>query len=138
VVTCPAGQTSQYRQRDEGAHVTIYRFAQETCVGCPLRDRCLGRIPTGPFGRTVRKNDYEPEYAAVRAKAATTEYAAVKKEHPKVERKLSEFVRRHGARHARYRGLPKVLCQQIWTAVVVNAKRIVALLSAPPCAQPAT
>ena len=138
VVTCPAGQTSQYRQRDESAHVTIYRFAQATCVGCPLRDRCLGRIPNGPFGRTVRKNDYEPEYAAVRAKAATAEYAAVKQEHPKIERKLSEFVRRHGARHARYRGLAKVLCQQIWTAVVVNAKRIVALLSAPPCAQPAT
>jgi transposase len=132
-VTCPAGQTSQYRQRDEGRHATMYRFSQATCVNCPLRDRCLGsRVPTGPFGRTVRKNDYEPEYNAVRAKAMTPEYAAVKKEHPKIERKLSELVRRHGARRARYRGLFKVLCQQIWIAVTVNIKRMVKLRALEP------
>ena len=127
-VTCPAGEKSHYRQRDESQHTTFYRFKQATCVGCPLLDRCLGRIPQGPFGRTVRKNDYEPEYNAVRAKAATPAYIAVKKEHPKIERKLSELVRRHGARRARYRGQPKVLCQQIWTAVTVNIKRMTKLL----------
>jgi transposase len=131
-VTCPAGQMSQYRQRDEGRHATMYRFSQATCVNCPLRDRCVGRVPTGPFGRTVRKNDYEPEYNAVRAKALTAEYAAVKKEHPKIERKLSELVRRHGARRARYRGLFKVLCQQLWIAVTVNIKRMAKLRTPQP------
>jgi transposase len=129
-VTCPAGQISQYRQRDESRHATIYRFARATCANCPLRDRCLGRVPSGPFGRTVRKNDYEPEYQAVRAKVATPEYLAVKIEHPKIERKLSELVRRHGARRARYRGLLKVLCQQLWIATTVNIKRMVTIGSA--------
>lgn len=128
-VTCPASQTSRYRTRDEAEHTTIYRFAQATCVACPLRERCLGRVPSGPFGRTVRKSDYEPEYQAVRAKAATAEYATVKKEHPKIERKLSELVRRHGARRSRYRGLPKVLGQQLWTAITVNVKRMTKLIA---------
>jgi hypothetical protein len=92
----------------------------------------LGREPTGPFGRTVRKNDYDPEYEAVRAKAGTPAYTAVKQEHPKVERKLAELVRRHGARYARYRGLPKILCQQIWTVTAVNIKRMIKLLELRP------
>jgi hypothetical protein len=35
-------------------------------------------------GRTVSPNDYEPEYALLRERRKTDEYAAVKKEHPKV------------------------------------------------------
>lgn len=128
-VTCPAGQTSRYRQREESRHGTSYRFALTTCVDCPLRERCLGRVPKGPFGRTVRKSDYEAEHNAVREKVTTPEYRAVKKEHPKIERKLSELVNRHGARRARYRGLAKVLSQQIWIVIAVNAKRITKLLS---------
>ena len=130
VVTCPAGRESHYRQRDTNQRVTIYRFAQETCAGCPLRDGCLTQ-PSKTFGRTVRKNDYEAEYRRAREKATTAEYAAVRCEHPKIERKLSELVRRHGARRARYWGDWKVLCQQLLAATVANVKRIVRLLSAP-------
>jgi hypothetical protein len=46
-----------------------------------------------------------------------------------IERKLGEMVRHHDNRHARYRGLGKVLCQSILTAVVVNVKRIVKLIA---------
>jgi IS5 family transposase len=133
-VTCPAGQTSHYRQRDEQDHSTIYRFRRETCASCPLVDRCMSKPPSGPFGRTVRKNDYEAEYQRARQKATTEAYAAVRSEHPKIERKLSELVRRHGARRARYRGRVKVLCQQLMAAVVTNVKRMVQLL----CARNAT
>ena len=52
-------------------------------------------------------------------------------EHPKIERKLSELVRRHGARRARYRGLVKVLCQELMSALVTNVKRMVKLVSVP-------
>lgn len=130
-VTCPAGQTSHYRQRDEQDHCTIYRFQRETCATCPLLQRCMSKPPTGPFGRTVRKNDYQAEYQRARQKATTQAYAAVRAEHPKIERKLSELVRRHGARRARYRGLPKVLWQELMAALVTNVKRMVHLLCAP-------
>ena len=78
--------------------------------------------------RTIEKNDYEAEYRAAQERAQTPEYAAVRKEHAAVERKLSEMVRRHDMRHARYRGLSKVLRQGWLTALVVNLKRLVRLL----------
>jgi len=54
----------------------------------------------------------------------------VRREHPAVERKLSELVRRHGARRARYWGRGRVRLQQLLTGWVVNIKRVVRLLDA--------
>jgi transposase len=77
--------------------------------------------------RSVIKNDYDAEYRAAQAKAQTPEYVKVRKEHPAIERKLSELVRRHDMRHARYRGLPKVHRQALLACLTVNLKRIVRL-----------
>lgn len=129
VVICPAGEESRYRQRDTKQHATIHRFDRATCRGCPLLDRCMEK-PPAQFGRTVRKNDYEPELRRAREKATTPHYAAVRAVHPKVERKLSDVVRNHGGRRARYRGLPKVLCQELAACMAANVKRIVRLLGA--------
>ena len=82
--------------------------------------------------RTVIKNAYEAEYQAAQAKAQTPEYAQVRQEHPAIERKLSELVRRHDIRHARYRGLSKVLRQALLTCMTVNLKRIVKLRTPAP------
>jgi transposase len=128
-LTCPAGQVTGKRERN--AHDTgwKYRFACRQCADCPCRDRCIGKTAT--TGRTVIKNQYESQYRQMRAKAQTAEYAAVRSAHPKIERKLSELVRRHGARRTRYHGLAKVLCGHLLTATVANIKRIVHLLYAP-------
>lgn len=126
--TCPAGETSQSSSYDKNRQSKTYIFKAATCSSCPLLNKCMKKPPQAT-GRTVRKTDYEKEYQATRAKAATEEYKAVKKEHPKIERKLSELINRHSARYARYRGLLKVLCQQLWIAIAVNIKRIVKLRS---------
>lgn len=55
-----------------------------------------------------------------------------RKEHPAIERKLSELVRRHGLRHARYRGIAKVLRQALLTAMAVNLKRMLKLRTQVP------
>jgi transposase len=128
-VTCPAGQTTARRERNANDTGWKYRFAESQCAECPCRDRCIAK--TARSARTVIKNQYEPQYRQMRAKAETDEYAAVRGEHPKIERKLSELVRRHGARRTRYRGLAKVLCGHLMTATVVNIKRIVNMLHAP-------
>jgi transposase len=128
-LTCPAGQTTQNHERNQNGTGRKFRFAKKQCSGCPLRDQCLANPQTR--SRTVVKNDYEAEYQAAQAKAQTPEYAKVRKEHPAIERKLSELVRRHDLRHARYRGLPKVLRQALLTAMTVNLKRIVKLRTAP-------
>lgn len=133
-VTCPAGETSRYRQRDFSGRAWMHRFAQATCLGCPLLSRCLPRPPGGRYGRTVCKNDYEVEYRRARAKAKTAEYEAVRKEHPKIERKLGEMLNRHGGRRAHYRGFDKVLIQELMAGLATNVKRIVRLLCAPTTA----
>jgi transposase len=133
-LTCPAGQTTGRRQRNPHDTGWKYRFDGETCAGCPIRERCLGKL-SATTGRTVIKNEYEEQYRRMRNKARTAEYAAVRSEHPKIERKLSELVRRHGARRARYRGLAKVLCGQLLAATAANIKRIVHLLCAPRLAR---
>src|SRR5258708_6870848 len=111
-LTCPAGQTTHYRQRNRVDTGMIFRFAKKQCAGCPLRTECLDKAETQY--RWVCKNDYEAEYRATQAKAQTPEYAATRKEHPAIERKLAELVQRHGMRHAPYRGLGKVRMQGLW------------------------
>ncbi|MEK7216528.1 MAG: transposase, partial [Chloroflexota bacterium] len=128
-LTCPAGQTTTYHERNTNDTGVKFRFAQKQCAGCAQRDHCLSNPKTK--SRTVVKNDYEAEYKAAQAQAQTPAYAKVRKEHPAIERKLSELVRRHDARHARYRGRLRVLYQSLVTSVVVNLKRIVRLLTAP-------
>jgi len=92
----------------------------------------MAKLPA-KHGRTVIKNEYEAEYQRMRAKAQTLEYAAVRKEHPKIERKLSELVRRHGARRAAIGAMEGSL----WTtdgATAANIKRIVHSLRTPTLA----
>lgn len=127
-MTCPAGETSQYKQRDNKRHATAYRFNTETCHSCPLRKQCID--PNQKHGRTVHRSDYEPEYEKVRERARTEEYAEVKREHPKVERRLGELINRHAGRRARYRGLARVYVQQILCALTANVKRMIRLLDA--------
>ena len=127
-VTCPAGKRTACRERNPHDTGWRYHFASTTCAGCPLRDRCMKKATTS--GRTVIKNEYETEYQQMRAKTQTAEYAAVRSEHHKIERKLSDLVRRHGARRTRYRGRWKVLCGQLLAATAANIKRIANLLRA--------
>jgi hypothetical protein len=129
-LTCPAGHSTTNRKRTHHDSGYEYRFRKTLCGPCPLRGQCLAN-PLA-MSRQVTKNDYEAEYAAAKTKAQTPEYARVRREHPAIERKLAELVRRHDARHARYRGRLGVLYQSLVTCLVVNMKRIVRLLFAPP------
>jgi IS5 family transposase len=128
VLTCPGGQHSTHRSRNEPDTGWKYYFKREVCAACPLQAQCLARLPKAT-GRTVIKNDYVAEYAAARQKATTPTYAAVRRQHPHIERKLAELVQRHGARRARYRGRLRAKIQALLTGMVVNIKRIVHLMA---------
>jgi transposase len=129
-LTCPAGATTTYRQRNSDGTAYIYRFSAAQCLDCSLRSSCVAT--PGAKLRCVTKNDYEAEYLAAKVKAQTPEYATVRRQHPAIERKFAELVRRHDLRHARYRGRLKVLYQSLLTTIVVNLKRIVRLCCTPP------
>jgi hypothetical protein len=128
-LTCPAGQTTAQRERNGRGTGEKFRFGKTQCGDCPLRAQCIADPQTR--SRTVVKNDYDAESKAPQRKAQTPEYKQVRKEHPAIERKLSELVNRHDLRHARYRGLAKVLRQALLTAIVANGKRIVKLRGKP-------
>jgi len=126
-LTCPAGHTTSQRKRTRNNTGWQYSFRTNLCANCVLQTQCMNKPPK-TMGRSVISNDYEAEYRRMRSKAQTSQYTAVRKEHPKIERKLADLVRWHGARRARYRGRWKVLCGQLLAAMAANVKRIVHLL----------
>jgi transposase len=125
-LTCPAGQTTATAHYEEGPRRTQYRFAAGVCAACPLLAMCMKETPRR-HGRTVNKSDYQAEHERARRKATTPEYAAVRREHSKIERKLGELMNRHGGRRARSRGSGKVLMQQLMATTAMNIKRLVRL-----------
>ena len=128
-LTCPAGQQTSCRWRNSRHTAWHFEFSRRQCAACPLLERCMPQLPAR-HGRRVTKNDYQAEYDAARARAQTPRYQEVRREHPKVERKLSEMVQQHGGRRTRYRGRWRVKIQYLLTALVVNIKRMVKLLLA--------
>jgi hypothetical protein len=95
-----------------------------------MQQQCVAKVGRGAFGRSVTKNDYEAEYQRACERANTEQFAAVRRQHPAVERKLNELLNHHGGRWARYWGRAKVRIQQLMTGLVVNTKRIVTLVGA--------
>jgi transposase len=127
VLTCPGGQQTATKTRKASNSGWQFAFARGQCAACPLQAQCLPTLPQQK-GRSVTKNDYQAAYDAARARAATDRYAAVRRQHPRVERKLADIVRYHGGRRCRYRGQWRVNIQYLLTGLVVNVKRMVKLL----------
>lgn len=125
-VRCPEGKTSQYSQRDGDG--TTYRFTKATCKECPLVQQCCKKIGTSPFGRSVRKNDYQEEYDRVRSRSQTARFDEVRRLHPSIERKINECANHNGGRHARYRGREKVRQQIFGVGLAVNLKRLAKII----------
>lgn len=95
--TCPGGQTSQSRFRDEQKQTTKYRFAAATCRCWPLLKRCMKDAPKG-HGRTVCKSDYQAEHRRARQKTKTPQYATIRREHLKDQANGAFAVRAGGSR----------------------------------------
>jgi transposase len=125
----PGGATSRTRTRTRRGHGWQFRFRAAQCHPCPLRAPCLQ--PDTHGGRSVNQNDYEAQYRAAQQRAQTSAYQEVRREQPRIERKLADLIRWHNGRRVRYRGRWRVKMQYLLTAAVVNCKRIVKLLSLP-------
>jgi len=130
VLVCPNEEESRSRSRNERDTGSQFHFKRSQCQDCPLLSQCMEKLP-GKHGRQVNINDYEAEYQAARALTQTKEYAEVRKQHPKIERKLAEIVRYHQGRRARFWGKARVIIQYLLTAIVVNLKRMAKLLLVP-------
>jgi len=82
--------------------------------------RCvLGKVR----GRTITTDDHERYRQLARQRQETAEFRELYRKQSRVERKQAELVR-HGLRRTRYPRQVKRSLQRLWTAAVVNLKRL--------------
>ena len=127
-VTCPAGHTTQkyYRARDDkGRRTRRYQFPATACNACALKARCT----RSDQGRTILLNYHEETLQKAYAHNQSDAFKATYRRRALVERKLSELLWRHGLRFGRFIGTRKTRLQALWTAAVVNLKRLGKLLA---------
>lgn len=74
-------------------------------------------------GRTITTDDYEAYRQGARQRQETPEFRELYRKRSRVERKQAEMIR-HGLRQTRYRGKAKRWLQRLWTAAMVNLKRL--------------
>jgi hypothetical protein len=127
VVTCPNGQTSvSWLERPQpDGRVGVHVLFRQHCAGCPHRERCA----PGRSGRSLEISPYHAEITARRREAQTARFKEDMKHRSAIEGTLSEMVRKHGFRRARYRGKAKVRLQHLFTGAAVNLKRLVHALA---------
>lgn len=133
-LTCPEGKTSaSWTPAIDGRdnEVIKIKFATADCSICPSLDLCTH---SKRQRRTVTIRP-EAQYKALqmaRERETTPEYKAEYAHRAGIEGTLSEGVRAHGLRRARYIGMAKTHLQHLMTATAINFKRIYNWLQGTP------
>jgi transposase len=131
--TCPQGAASSrwqpLRTRD-GKDAIIVRFAAATCRGCPARDKCTTAVRTG---RQLYLRPREIHQALAEARAAEQDlwFQAGYARRAGIEGTMHQAAS-HGARRARYRGLPKTRLDHAYMACAMNLLRLHAYWTGTP------
>jgi hypothetical protein len=121
--TCPAGKTNTRcgRLETEQSGKVSYRFEFGVhCHACPLRVQCLGKDQRH---RTLQVGQYHTVLQARRQEQQTEAFKLKTRRRNAIEGTLSELVRAHGLRRARYLGLAKAGLQNFMVAAACNVKR---------------
>lgn len=121
-VTCPQGNISRIWRphlKDKKRPGIYVRFSP-ACSNCSAWGICT----TCKQGRTIFLNAHHELIAERRAEQQTFDFREKLKSRSAVEGTISVLVRKHGARHARYRGTPKVHLQAVLTGAAINLKQL--------------
>jgi hypothetical protein len=121
---CPAGHANRVwseKQDPQGRPPQILiRWAAATCQTCPF----FGRCTHSPQGRSLTLHPYRAALLARRAEVQTEAFRQKLHLRAGIEGAISELVRMHGLRKARYRGLAKQRLQNYFIALAANLKRL--------------
>ena len=134
LLICPEGKTSaSWTPAIDGRDndVIKIKFSSADCSICPSLHLCT-RSQRKRRTVTIRP---EPQYKALqraRQREPTTEYKEEYARRAGVEGTISEGIRSHKLRRARYIGLAKTYLQHLMTATAINFKRIYNYLSGKP------
>jgi transposase len=131
--TCPEGAVSSrwqpMRTRD-GKDAIAVRFAAATCRGCPARDKCTTAVRTGRQ-LVLRPREIHQALAAARTAQNAISFQADYARRAGAEGTMHQAAS-HGARRARYRGLPKTRLDHAYMACALNLLRLHAYWTGTP------
>jgi len=129
VATCPSGEASTQCSRLEEAASgkASYRFEWSwKCRNCTRRDACVG---AGQRHRSLVVGEHHGLLQARRRAMKPDAFTGLMNRRAAIEGTISELVRGHGIRQARYRGLRKTALQNWLTGAACNVKRWLRLLA---------
>jgi len=124
IIICPAGNTTDVHFYNKGSKSHVYHFTKEQCGPCPLKQKCT----KNDFRTISIHEDYAIQQEA-KEYNGTEDYKEDMKMRSHIEPKQAEMKRFHGLTRAKYRGLVRVGIQAIYTAIVVNLKRMATVMS---------
>jgi hypothetical protein len=131
-VTCPQGKTSASWTpcAQRGKDAVVATFSASDCGPCPARSLCT---TSGKKRRqlTVLPRDLAEAQAAARAAERTIPFQADYARRAGVEGTMHQAAS-HGARRARYRGLPKTRLDHVYMACALNLIRLHAYWTGTP------
>lgn len=121
---CPAGITANQTFWDKKRETKVFHFPMTECGKCSRKPECTN---AREGRRTVGISKVNKELREAEIYNRTDQFKEDMKLRQAVEGKLSELVRYHGMRRAKYRGLKKVGLQCYFAALAVNIKRWIKL-----------
>ena len=131
-VTCPQGKTSSSWTActQKGHAAAVATFSPSDCGPCPARPQCT----TSSRNRrqiTILPRELAQAQAAARAAGKTIPFQADYARRAGVEGAMHQAAS-HGARRARYRGLPKTRLDHVYMACALNLLRLEAFWTGTP------
>lgn len=126
-VRCPQGHLSQNwcpGRHNRGEEVIRVSFSAVTCHACPVKDLCTKREKSKGRILTLSPQAVSEARSQRRTEQGTPDFQQRYALRAGIEGTLSEGVRSHGLRRARYRGKPKTQLQAQAIAAAINLVRI--------------
>lgn len=125
---CPNNKELPYKntvRKREGVYQRVYKSFAKDCKHCKLKDKCLGKIK-GKSKILCRYEGIEiKERAHERNKINRKEYRRMQRKRKTVIEGINgEAKEQHGLDKAKMQGKEKVHEQAIFTAIIINIKRI--------------
>jgi transposase len=120
---CPAGKTSTNCSKlteEQSGKVTYRMEFGSQCHDCPHRAAC---VPSAQAHRTIVVGAYHEALQQRRREQQSQEFQLRMHQRNAIEGTISELVRGHGLRRARYKGFAKVDLQNQFIAAACNIKR---------------
>ncbi len=126
-VRCPQGHLSQNwcsGRHNHGEEVIRVSFSAVTCHACPVKELCTKREKTKGRILTLSPQPLHEARSRRRTEQSTPAFQQRYALRAGIEGSLSEGIRSHGLRRARYRGQAKTQLQAKAIAAAINLVRI--------------